>query len=130
MTATRPRVMAALSLVAVLALLAGCTNQPNPPRQPPLTLPSAPRTSVPAAGDGDWTTYHHDNARTGHLAGLADPARLTRAWSARLDGAVYAEPLVVGDRVLVATEANSLYSLDRRTGQVQWRTTVGKPVPL
>jgi outer membrane protein assembly factor BamB len=130
MIATRPRVIAALSLVAVLALLAGCTNQPNAPQQPPLTLPSAPSTSVPAAGDGDWTTYHHDNARTGHLAGLADPSRLTRAWSARLDGAVYAEPLVVGDRVLVATEANSLYSLDRRTGQVQWRTTVGKPVPL
>jgi len=133
MTLTRPRGMAALGLLAVLALLAGCGGQSKAPQQPPLTLPStssAPSTSAPAAGDGDWTTYHRDNARTGYLAGLADPARLTRAWSTRLDGAVYAEPLVVGDRVLVATEADTLYSLDRRSGQVQWHTTVGKPVPL
>ncbi len=125
MTLTRPRGMAALGLLAVLALLAGCGGQSKAPQQPPLTLPStssAPSTSAPAAGDGDWTTYHRDNARTGYLAGLADPARLTRAWSTRLDGAVYAEPL--------ATEADTLYSLDRRSGQVQWHTTVGKPVPL
>jgi outer membrane protein assembly factor BamB len=130
MTVRRAREIVALSLVAALALLAGCTNQRKPSHQPPLTLPPAPTTSVPGARAGDWTTYHHDNSRTGYLAGLADPTRLAQAWSARLDGAVYAEPLVVGDRVLVATEANSLYSLHRRTGQVQWHTTVGKPVPL
>jgi outer membrane protein assembly factor BamB len=131
MTATRPRGMAALSLVALLVLLAACTRKPAAPQQPPLTLPSAPSTSAArATGDGDWTTYHRDNARTGYLAGLADPTRLTRAWSARLDGAVYGQPLVVGDRVLVATEADSLYALSLRTGQVQWRTNVGEPVPL
>ena len=47
-----------------------------------------------------------------------------------MDGAVYAEPLVVGDHVLVATEGDSLYALDAHTGKVQWRTNVGKPVPL
>jgi outer membrane protein assembly factor BamB len=47
-----------------------------------------------------------------------------------LDGAVYAEPLVVGDHVLVATEGNSLYALDAHTGKVQWRTNAGSPVPL
>jgi outer membrane protein assembly factor BamB len=43
---------------------------------------------------------------------------------------VYGQPLVVGDRVLVATEADSLYALSLRTGQVQWRANVGEPVPL
>jgi outer membrane protein assembly factor BamB len=130
-TATRQRGVAALGLVALLVLLAACSGEPAAPQQPPLTLPSAPSTSAaPAAGDGDWTTYHRDNARTGYLAGLADPTRLTRAWSTRLDGAVYGQPLVVGDRVLVATEADSLYALELRSGRVQWRTTVGKPVPL
>ncbi len=43
---------------------------------------------------------------------------------------MYAQPLVVGDRVLVATEADSLYALSLRTGQVQWRANVGEPVPL
>jgi outer membrane protein assembly factor BamB len=131
MTATRPRGTAALGLVALLVLLAACTREPAAPQQAPLTLPSGPSTSAaPAAGNGDWTTYHRDNARSGYLAGLADPSRLTQAWSARLDGAVYGQPLVVGDRVLVATEADSLYALSLRTGQVQWRTTVGEPVPL
>jgi outer membrane protein assembly factor BamB len=130
MTSKRPRGMAALALVALLVLLGACSREPAAPRQPPLTLPSAPSTSAPAAGDnGDWTTYHRDNARSGHLAGLADPGRLTSTWSARLDGAVYGEPLVVGDRVLVATEADSLYALALRSGQVQWHVKVGQPVP-
>ncbi|MDF2267415.1 PQQ-binding-like beta-propeller repeat protein [Streptomyces coacervatus] len=36
----------------------------------------------------------------------------------------------MGDSVLVATEADSLYALDLRTGRVRWHTTVGTPVPL
>jgi outer membrane protein assembly factor BamB len=131
MAATRPRGMAALGLVALLALLTACTREPAAPQQPPLTLPSGPSTSAaPAAGNGDWTTYHRDNARTGYLARMADPTRLTQTWSTPLDGAVYGQPLVVGDRVLVATEADSLYALSLPTGQVQWRANAGEPVPL
>jgi outer membrane protein assembly factor BamB len=78
----------------------------------------------------DWPTYHHDNARTGYLANEPDPKRLVHAWTAKLDDAVYAEPLVIGDRVIAATEGDTLYSLDDRTGQVQWRTNIGHPVPL
>jgi len=123
--------MAALGLVVLLVVLGACTGQSTGPQQPALTLPSGPSSSTtPAVGGADWTTYHRDNARTGYLAGLADPTRLGKVWTARLDGAVYAEPLVVGDRVLVATEHDSLYALALRTGQVQWRTSVGEPVPL
>jgi outer membrane protein assembly factor BamB len=42
---------------------------------------------------------------------------------------VYAEPLVVDGHVLIATEGNSVYSLDARTGQIEWQTRVGDPVP-
>jgi outer membrane protein assembly factor BamB len=122
----RQRGLAALGL---LVLLAACSGEPKAPEQPALTLPSGTATTaVPAAGD--WTTYHRDNARSGYLAGLPDPTRLDPAWNARLDGAVYGEPLVVGDRVLVATEADSLYALDLRSGRVRWRTTLGRPVAL
>jgi outer membrane protein assembly factor BamB len=78
----------------------------------------------------DWPTYHHDNARTGYLAHEPDPKRLLPAWTVPLDGAVYAEPLVIGERVIAATEGNSLYSLDIRTGRVQWRISIGHPIPL
>lgn len=131
MTVERMRAMAALGLVALLVALGACTSRQRAPEQSQLTLPSGPTSSTaPAVRAGDWTTYHRDNARGGYLPGLADPAGLERAWSARLDGAVYGEPLVVGDRVLVATEQNSLYALDLRSGRVQWRTSVGEPVPL
>ncbi len=77
----------------------------------------------------DWTTYHHDNARTGYIADAKDPAALAKKWSVPVDGAVYAEPLVVGNHVLVATEANTLYSLNAANGQVEWKTNAGQPVP-
>jgi len=53
-----------------------------------------------------------------------------RVWeSPSLDGAIYAEPLFVGNQVFVATEGNTAYALDGRTGQVQWQTKLGEPVP-
>ncbi len=104
-----------------------------PPPQPvhitPLTLP--PSTATPGqATSANWTMYHNDNARTGFIAGAPDPTHLTSLWKQPLDGAVYAEPLVVDGQVIVATENDTLYGLDARTGQEQWRTSVGTPVPL
>jgi len=104
-----------------------------PPSQPvhitPLTLPPSRATPGRLTGS-DWTMYHADPARTGYVAGMPNPTRLTRLWTTQLDGAVYAEPLVVAGHVLVATENDTLYALDARTGQVQWRLSVGAPVPL
>jgi PQQ-like domain len=80
--------------------------------------------------NADWSTYHNDNVHAGYVANEPDPQHLLSAWSTRLGNAVYAEPLVIGGRVIVATEGDTLYSLDAATGQVQWRTTVGHPVPL
>ena len=45
-----------------------------------------------------------------------------------LDGNVYAEPLVVGTAVIVATESNSLYELNATTGQTVWHINLGMPV--
>jgi outer membrane protein assembly factor BamB len=84
-----------------------------------------------AAAVPAWTTYDHDGARS-----AIDPYGGSRvspapAWNsaARLDGPVYAQPLVVGSRVYVATENDTIYALDAATGAVLWRRSVGKPVP-
>jgi outer membrane protein assembly factor BamB len=58
------------------------------------------------------------------------PGRLSVAWRARLDGAVYGQPLVIGDTVIAATEGDTVYALDRRTGAVRWHRNLGRPVPL
>jgi outer membrane protein assembly factor BamB len=76
-----------------------------------------------------WPMYHADPARTGYVAGTPDPTRLATLWTTHLDGAVYAEPLVINGHVLVATENDSLYALDAPTGRVQWHLSVGTPAP-
>jgi len=79
-------------------------------------------------GAQDWPTYHGDNTRQGDDTsdpGLSSPVP---AWtSSRLDGAVYGAPLVVGSQVIVATENNTVYSLDPSDGAVQWSTHLGAP---
>ncbi|HLM91142.1 MAG TPA: PQQ-binding-like beta-propeller repeat protein [Thermoplasmata archaeon] len=79
--------------------------------------------------DGNWSTYHGDNSR----AGVGPSSAITSAspaWagSVRLDGQVFAEPLVCGNSLFLATENNSVYALNAATGSVLWRTNLGTPV--
>ncbi|HEY6020388.1 MAG TPA: PQQ-binding-like beta-propeller repeat protein, partial [Candidatus Paceibacterota bacterium] len=104
------------------------TNPSASSPSPLATNTTSPAASTNSAAAGaDWPTYHRDNARTGYLPDMPDPQQLTVAWNTPLDGAVYAEPLVVGGHLIVATENNSLYSLNADTGQVEWQTNIGNP---
>lgn len=83
-------------------------------------------TQAPA----DWTTYHFGQKRHGYDATAATASgHLDTAWTRALDGAVYAEPLVIGSTVIVVTENDSVYGLSL-SGAVKWRRHVGTPVPL
>lgn len=142
--ATRGRIGLSIALVAVVVLAGLLYSQrhqlrqffrsltvppPHPAQITPLTLtPGTPRAG--RVTSADWTMYHDDPARTGYVANAPDPSQLTPRWQHPLDGAVYAEPLVIGSEVIAATEHDSLYALDARTGQMRWQTTVGTPVPL
>jgi outer membrane protein assembly factor BamB len=89
-------------------------------------------TSLSAAPSGpaaDWPTYHGQPARTGVASAGPPLGRAHRLWTAGVDGAVYAEPLVVGGKVIVATENNSVYAFDVASGHEAWRTHLGTPVP-
>ncbi len=123
--------MGACASLLLLLLLSSCSHVPpvRPVSITPITLPSGAATPGTLT-DADWPMYHLNRARTGYVAGAPDPQRLTNLWQQSLDGAVYAEPLVVNGRVIAATENDTLYALDPRTGQVQWRTSVGTPVPI
>lgn len=46
-----------------------------------------------------------------------------------VDGSVYAQPLVLGTSVVVATERNKVYALDSETGAVKWHVDLGTPFP-
>ncbi len=87
--------------------------------------------STQPAPAADWPQYHRDAARTGLDPGFPAPgARLVVSWRAALDGAVYAEPLVIGGEVIAATEGDTVYALDPASGSVLWRRHLGSPVPL
>ena len=121
----RRQALAAVNVAVIVAgLLAGCRSTPRA---------GAPSSTVagpaPALAAGDWPTYHHDGARTG-----VDPAAPAfvppaRRWSTPIDGDVYAEPLAVGDRVVVATEHDTVVAVQAGTGRVLWSTRLGDPVP-
>jgi len=126
-----PRAVFLSLIYGSLLVLSACGRQQDEASAvsatPTLTTFAQP-TSASVKWD-DWFTYHHDNARAGYLPATPDPHKLTKRWSITLDGAVYAEPLVVKSHLIVATEGDSLYSLDPKTGNVSWHTNVGSPVP-
>ncbi len=110
----------------VLVTLAGCGGGPHTVTEIPPTT-----DTVHAHGplrDGDWPTYHHDNARTGTASGLSPLGTLRQAWRTRLDGAVYGQPLVVGGAIVAATENDTVYALDPGNGRITWRRHLGTPV--
>ena len=47
-----------------------------------------------------------------------------------VDGQVYAQPLVIGSTVIVATEEDWVYGLNAATGAVEWATQLGTPYPI
>jgi outer membrane protein assembly factor BamB len=116
----------ALLLTAALFVPAACASDGSTP----VDTPTSQQPPSGAPPHSLWPTYHGDNQRTGvSTSGALEPP-LREAWSTDLDGAVYAQPLVVGDALIVATENNSVYSLDAGSGDIRWRRHLGEPVRL
>jgi outer membrane protein assembly factor BamB len=87
-------------------------------------------SGVAGAAVPAWTSYDHDGARSATDPDSGAPVTPTAAWGAvGLDGDVYAQPLVSGSLVYVATENDSVYALNAATGAVVWQRPLGTPVP-
>ncbi|HET8605091.1 MAG TPA: PQQ-binding-like beta-propeller repeat protein [Marmoricola sp.] len=126
-------------LTALLCLLLAACGSSGGDRADGRTAGSPAR--APGSGDGQaaltgasplpsWPTYHRTTTRSGHVA-TGPGTHLRKAWSRRLVGQVYGEPLVVDSTLVVATERNFVYGLDPRTGDVRWRSRqLGAPQPL
>ncbi len=134
---TAPRWFAVSAMVVVCSLGAcssgsGTGNRRSTSNSSVATT-TAHAASAPAAASSavGWTTYDHDAARSGFAPdGPASPATAHQLWtSSLLDGDVYAQPLVLGDRVVVATENDTVYLLDATNGTVVWSAHLGEPVP-
>ncbi len=124
--------------MALLALaVTGCASggvapapQPGGPARDPIARRLASTAPAAAPAAWDWPNYHRDAAHTGYAPGTPPAGLLAIAWRRRLNGAVYGQPLAIAGLIIAATEGDSLFGLDRATGQVRWRVHVGTPVPL
>jgi outer membrane protein assembly factor BamB len=127
----KPRsVLRHLAAIQLLLALAACSSGSG--HQPAVVTPATTGTAnaAPAGPATNWLQYHGNRARTGAVAGLPAAGRLSVAWSRKLGGAVYGQPLVIGSTVVAATEQDEVYGLNRMTGAVRWKTKVGTPLPI
>lgn len=115
----------AAAVFLVITTLTACASNSTSPR----SSTARRQTSAPSAPiSTDWVEYHRDASRAGvgpDEPGLNNPVI---AWKASVDADVYASPLIVAGHVIVATENNTVYSLDVFTGSVIWKVHLGDPV--
>jgi outer membrane protein assembly factor BamB len=89
-----------------------------------------PPAAIRVGSHANWPTYHANARRTGRVAGLPSAGKLAIGWSRRLTGAVYGQPLVIGNTVIAATERDFVYGLSLTTGRVRWSVHVATALPL
>jgi polyvinyl alcohol dehydrogenase (cytochrome) len=120
------------TLAAAACVVAACTGTGaiSGTAQGAVSTTTTVSPEGPASTAGaNWPEYDENAARTGVAADVPAAGALGIAWNADLDGAVYGQPLVVGNEVIAATEDDSIYAINRSTGKTIWRTHVGTPVP-
>jgi len=75
-----------------------------------------------------WLNYHLNAAHTGDDTTEPSFANLGAAWTAGpVDGALFGEPLVYGNNIIVGTENDSLYSFGAAAGKQHWHVSIGTP---
>src|SRR5215469_10702128 len=117
--------------LAVLLALTACgdpnftTTATAPTSSVPVACATHPTITAQAPGAADWPVYD----RAGDRHGVDPTASAARTpsplWGVRLDGSMFAQPLVVQGLVIEATEHDSVYAFDAVTGCQAWRTSLG-----
>jgi glucose dehydrogenase len=87
------------------------------------------------ARDDDWTTFAHDDLRSGfqrRSTGItrSSVAALKRRWMRVLNQRVIASPLVAGGSVYIATDEGTVFALDAASGEVRWQRAIGNSVRM
>jgi outer membrane protein assembly factor BamB len=117
---------------ALLVAAVGCTSSAtttSPATVSPATVsPATVSQSAASSAAADWPAYDRTAERSGVAVSSPALAAVRQSWTASVDGAVYAQPLVVGSEVIVATENDSVYALGASSGAVLWTRHLASPV--
>jgi outer membrane protein assembly factor BamB len=89
----------------------------------------ARRLGESSAGPGleEWPTYRCDGARSGSTESEV-PSQLRPAWRAKIGGELTSLTVGAGKVFVSRVDAHEVVAIDRGTGAVAWRRTVGGPV--
>ncbi len=119
------RVGAVVMAGAVAAVaLAGCDGG-----KPAGDAPRTAASGAPVGAGAEWPAYHGTPDRAGVSAAMPAAAGTPRrVQNLRLDGPVYASPVVVRGLTIVATENDTVYAFNQSYAQV-WKRNLGKPSP-
>lgn len=128
MTALARSVLPVLLLAALLPTVTSVTG-------------ASGATAARGAAAADETTTSQDNLRTGwdpdepdltpaSISGRTPGYTFGQVFRTAVTGQVYAQPLVIGSTVIVATEQDNVYGLNASTGAVRWQTSLGTPYPI
>jgi outer membrane protein assembly factor BamB len=116
-------IVASFSTYFLIKSLTTSTTQPQGSGSGNVTIPS----NITAT---NWLTYHRDSSRSGYDPTLKSFSSAALSWrSPTFDGDIYAEPLFFEGKIIIATENDSVYSIDAHSGAVLWRVHLGDPVP-
>ncbi len=88
-----------------------------------------------AAPADEWTTFAHDDRRSGFQqlpTGITrdSVATLQRRWMRSLGEPVRASPLVAGGLVFLASDRGTVYALDAASGDLRWQRRIGDSVRM
>jgi len=122
-------VLAATALtVAGVAAVAGAS---------PVGAATSAHASPPAAGASDEPTAAQNNLRDGWdqneptlTQSAVQGGQFGQIFKTSVDGQVYAQPLIIGNMLIVATENDWVYGINAKTGAIVWKTSVGTPYTI
>jgi hypothetical protein len=122
-----PRVCAAIAVTALaLAGLAAIAGAPpagaaSSARARPVTI-----ADEPTASQNDLRTGWDPDEPTLTPAAVSGGS-FGQVFKTPVQGQVYAQPLVIGNTLIVATEEDWVYGLNATTGAIEWSTQLGTP---
>src|SRR3954454_3739440 len=127
----RTRVLAGVVMTVALIAAIGCGSggkSTTAAAESTATTTGQASEAQNRARRADCPPYHANLARAGVDTTSPSLSNFRRTWTQQFDGQVYAEPLAVGNRVYVATENNTVYALNARSGHIAWKRHLGTPV--
>jgi outer membrane protein assembly factor BamB len=96
---------------------------------------SPPVTAAPGPVADDWTTFAHDQLRSGfqpQATGItkAGVSRLALRWLVQTGDGLQASPIVAGGHVYIASQRGTVRALDARSGRLLWRISTGATIAM